>query len=340
MGDEHVSSVVDTVENTIELVENSTPENKVDEPNGASDTNSTEKNKGNGSSSKANLRSQLRRMNTVASANPHEFQELSTEMLDNERKKMNAALQQRDPHFNPKQYQLTEARQVREVPEPEKVLLTKEQLYIDDKPNYKILREHLVREGRLSPEAVLQLVQEATEILRDEPTLLELEAPFTVCGDIHGQFYDLINLLDNAGDPATTPYLFLGDYVDRGSFSCEVIFLLLCMKVNNPESVYLIRGNHESRAMTNIHNFKVECLRKYSTPIYDKIMECFDCLPLAALLNRLRAIFADLARQNPVTLQPGAYLVGCQAGATGLTHEELREHVSRALIRINRVVAR
>ena len=58
------------------------------------------------------------------------------------------------------------------------------------------------------------------------------------------------------------------------------------------------------------------------------------------LRRRLRAIFADLARQDPVTLQPGAYLVGCQVGATGLTHEELREHVSRALIRINRVVAR
>ena len=58
------------------------------------------------------------------------------------------------------------------------------------------------------------------------------------------------------------------------------------------------------------------------------------------LRRRLRAIFADLARQDPVTLQPGAYLVGCQVGAVGLTHEELREHVSRALTRINRVVAR
>lgn len=231
-------------------------------------------------------KAQLRRMNTVASTTPLEFQEVATEMLDSERRKMNAALQSKGTiPFNLKQYQLTEARQVKEVPEPEKVLMTKAQLYADGRPNYYKLREHLIREGKLADDAAFQLIQDATEIFRDEGTLLELEAPFTVCGDIHGQFYDLINLLDNAGDPATTPYLFLGDYVDRGAFSCEVLWLLLCMKVNNPETVFLVRGNHESRAMTNIHNFKVECLKKYSTPVYDKIMDCFDNLPLAALLH-------------------------------------------------------
>jgi len=232
----------------------------------------------------------LIRMNTVSSSSPLHFQEFATEMLDNERRKLNQSLITNngpDPNAKPtKNGKLHDERVMKEIPPPVKSPLSYSDLFgTSGKPDYKLLKEHLIQEGKLEKEAALALIEQATGFFRDEPNLLELEAPFTVCGDIHGQFYDLVNLIDNAGDPATTPYLFLGDYVDRGSFSCEVCFLLLCMKINSPDGIFMIRGNHESRAMTNIHNFKAEVLKKYDEELYNKFMDCFDCLPLAAVLN-------------------------------------------------------
>lgn len=112
-----------------------------------------------------------------------------------------------------------------------------------------------------------------------------LTDPVTVFGDIHGQYYDLLKALSIGGDILSTKYLFLGDYVDRGIFSVEVLTLLLAMKINFPNTVFLLRGNHETRLMTQTFNFKTECIAKYDQDIYHFFMDFFDTLPLSAVIN-------------------------------------------------------
>ena len=108
----------------------------------------------------------------------------------------------------------------------------------------------------------------------NESNLLNIDDPVTIVGDIHGQFYDLLKGIDNdvGGNPETTKYLFLGDYVDRGTFSIECLILLLSMKISRPKEIIMLRGNHECRQLTSYFNFRQECLIKYNQDVYDRIM--------------------------------------------------------------------
>ena len=120
----------------------------------------------------------------------------------------------------------------------------------------------------------------------DESNVQRVNAPVTICGDIHGQFYDLKELFRIGGECPETNYLFMGDFVDRGYYSVETFLLLLALKVRFPDRITLIRGNHETRQITQVYGFYDECLRKYgSVNVWRYCTEIFDYLCLAAVVD-------------------------------------------------------
>lgn len=124
------------------------------------------------------------------------------------------------------------------------------------------------------------------EILINESNVQRLSSPITVCGDIHGQFYDLKEIFFTGGQIPLTNYLFLGDFVDRGYYSLETFLLLLALKARYPNRITLIRGNHESRQITQVYGFYDECLRKYgSINVWKYCTEVFDLLSLSAIID-------------------------------------------------------
>nr|CCC93786.1 unnamed protein product [Trypanosoma congolense IL3000] len=155
------------------------------------------------------------------------------------------------------------------------------------KVNLETMLVHFLRQGRLSKHDALSIIQNASGVLRTEPNVLKIcSSSVVIVGDIRGQFYDLAKIFLMGGMfSGDTTYLFLGNYVDRSYFSTECILFLLAAKLTNPASVFLLRGNNESRFMSTLLDFKSVCLRKYHDDVYEAIMEAFNCLPLAAVVN-------------------------------------------------------
>jgi diadenosine tetraphosphatase ApaH/serine/threonine PP2A family protein phosphatase len=139
----------------------------------------------------------------------------------------------------------------------------------------------------LIPEQVIVLLlSRLTECLIRENNVLLLSSPLYICGDVHGQLPDLLHLLEFCQSPKR-PLLFLGDYVDRGIFSLHTFLYLACLKIESPDSVFLLRGNHESRHVTQRYGFFKELSLSYGgTGLWSFIHSVFDLLPLAALIDR------------------------------------------------------
>ncbi|KAG6523696.1 hypothetical protein ZIOFF_013572 [Zingiber officinale] len=158
-------------------------------------------------------------------------------------------------------------------------------------PTKKFLNRQKSPEG-LHKKASIQLAN----IFRQEPTVLQLKAPVKVFGDLHGQFGDLMRLFDEYGSPSTAgdityiDYLFLGDYVDRGQHSLETITLLLALKIENPENIHLIRGNHEAADINALFGFRLECIERMGESdgiwAWTRFNQLFNYLPLAALIEK------------------------------------------------------
>jgi len=152
-----------------------------------------------------------------------------------------------------------------------KLLLAKEY-----KPNTEI---------DLLEDEVKWVIYKSYEIIKNQPVFIELNSPINICGDVHGQFYDLLRLFNYGGEPPKANYLFLGDYVDRGKNSLETITLLLCYKIKYPENFFLLRGNHESDNINKIYGFYDECKRRFDIKLWKKFNDLFNIFPITAIIK-------------------------------------------------------
>jgi len=163
---------------------------------------------------------------------------------------------------------------------------------------------------------VVQLLIQARALLESEQSLVALSLPatdaqgsvadahVTVCGDVHGQFYDLLHIFEINGLPsATNPYVFNGDFVDRGSFSFEVVLTLFMLKLRHPAGVHLNRGNHETRNMTKIYGFEGEVRHKFDQAVLTLFHECFCLIPLACCIEgKVFVVHGGLSSDDGVSL--------------------------------------
>ncbi|RNF08335.1 putative protein phosphatase 1 catalitic subunit [Trypanosoma rangeli] len=180
-------------------------------------------------------------------------------------------------------------------------------------------------EQRIPEALILRIIREAYTIITSEPVVVQIESPVCICGDLHGQYYDLVNIfsrrpplggkvlgLANHAGPALRHkrnrscsedasashhgelkstdgpydrYLFLGDYVDRGSRSIEVVVTLLALKIIEPSQITLLRGNHEDEQIMLLYGFFDECKRRYGVRLFRIFTDLFRVLPVAAVVN-------------------------------------------------------
>jgi len=173
----------------------------------------------------------------------------------------------------------------------------------------KELMEWQRQEKTIAKKYAYQIVVDMMAFLKKNgTTLVDIDVPddgeVTVCGDVHGQYYDLLNIWNLNGVPSeSNPYLFNGDFVDRGSFSAEVILILFAWKLAHPHHLHLARGNHETRNMNKLYGFEGEITKKYDEELYQLFCECFCLLPLCHVIKQqIFVVHGGLFSKDDVTL--------------------------------------
>ncbi|KAF7719565.1 Protein-serine/threonine phosphatase [Penicillium ucsense] len=155
---------------------------------------------------------------------------------------------------------------------------------------------------------VFQIIKAVKDIVYNEPTMVEVGVDagkkLTVCGDTHGQFFDLLEIFRRNGSPSEShAYLFNGDFVDRGSWSCEIALLLYAYKWLRPSGLFLNRGNHETDDMNKVYGFEGECKAKYNERVFKVFSESFSALPLATLIGeKYLVLHGGLFSDDKITL--------------------------------------
>jgi serine/threonine-protein phosphatase 5 len=173
----------------------------------------------------------------------------------------------------------------------------------------KEMLEYLKNQKRLHKKYALQIMVQVKKYFESRPSIEDVEIPkdgkLTVCGDIHGQYYDLLHVFEINGLPSpTNMYLWNGDFVDRGSFSVECILALFALKLLYPNAVYLSRGNHETDGMNRVYGFEGEVKAKYNPLMFQLFSEIFNAIPLGNLImNKILVIHGGLFSRDDVTIQ-------------------------------------
>lgn len=134
---------------------------------------------------------------------------------------------------------------------------------------------------------LLQLCDFAEALYQQDSNVIRINSPVVIVGDIHGNLHDLIRIIATMGRPPQTRYLFLGDYVDRGHQSIHTFLYLAFLKILDPKSIYLIRGNHEARAQNMTYGFHSEIMKVYGNEgLWRLFNETFDLLPCCAIVDK------------------------------------------------------
>ncbi|KAL1957669.1 hypothetical protein VTO42DRAFT_5646 [Malbranchea cinnamomea] len=176
------------------------------------------------------------------------------------------------------------------------------QEFIDD------MIERFKNGKKIHKKFAFKIVRAVKDIVYNEPTMVEIGVEkgtkLTVCGDTHGQFFDLLEIFRLNGYPSDThAYLFNGDFVDRGSWSTEIALLLYAYKWMRPNKFFLNRGNHETDDMNRVYGFEGECKAKYTERLFKVFSESFSALPLATLIGeKYLVLHGGLFSDDNITL--------------------------------------